>query len=226
MSDFFETISEIKKLKKENEELRTKNQRLLSENLKLLELKQENEALRQALENDLEKEFDLVIASVLGKDFSQDSILIDKGSEDGISKNLPVITSQKTLLGKVDQVFKNFSRVSLISNKQISFSAKIIDSEFLDKADSKDIELKEKTQGVVRGEGGFEVIFDLIPQGVEVKEGDLILTTGLEGVFPKGLLAGSVKKIKKEDIAPFQKAELDPAFNIKELNTVFVVTSF
>jgi len=117
MSDFFEMLAERKELKKENEELKLKIQELLAENNKLKEFKKENEVLRGALNIGLPEEFKLSLAQVIGKDISQDVILIDRGSEDGISKDLPVITQQRVLLGKISQVYPHFSKVQLLTNK-------------------------------------------------------------------------------------------------------------
>jgi len=211
VSDFFEAIFEIKNLKKENEELKLKIQALLSENVAIIELKKENEILREALEIGLEKEFKLVFAKIIGKDISQDTILIDKGSEDGISKNSPVITQQKTLVGKISEVYENFSKVMLVSNKNSSFDAKISDSEIY---------------GVVKGKGNFKLFLDLIPKEKEIKEGDFIVTTSLGGVFPEGLLVGEITEVKKLDVEPFQQAEIKPAFDIKEIENLFIITGF
>ena len=225
--DFFETVFEIKNLKRENETLKSKNQELISENIILKELKRENEDLRKALEIDLKKDFDLILSDVIGKDALQDAILINKGYKDGISENLPVITSQKTLLGKIDEVYKNFSRVLLISDKNSSFNTEIIALElFGETTDKESAEFKAEAQGVVRGEGNFRVILDLVSRETEIKAGDLVLTTGSEGIFPKGLLVGKIKKVQKDDIAPFRKAEIEPAFDIKGLNKVFIITNF
>jgi rod shape-determining protein MreC len=211
LSDFFEAISETKNLKKENETLKLKNQELLSQIVSLKEVEKENEILRTALNLGLEKNFQLELARIISKDISQDAILIDKGFEDGLSKNLPVITPEKALLGKIGEVYKNFSRVNLISHKESTLSAKI---------EGKDIE------GLIKGKGGLSLAFELIPKEKEIKEGDLIITTQLGGIFPEGLLIGEIKEVKKSDIEPFQTAEIEPKFNLEELKTLFVVTEF
>lgn len=211
VSDFFEAITEIKKLKKENEELKLRIQELSAENSFLKELKKENEILREALNIGLEKEFKLVLAEVIGRDIAQDFILINKGLADGLSKNLPVITQQKTLVGKIDEVYKNFSKVMLISNKNSSFDVKISEKEIY---------------GLSKGKGNFKVLLDLVPQDKEIKEGDLVLTTALGGIFPNGLLIGKIKEVKKSDVEPFQQAEINLSFDIKEIETLFVIISF
>jgi rod shape-determining protein MreC len=208
ISDFFETISEIKNLKIENEELKLRTQELIAQNLILKELKTENEILRKSLEIGLEKEFKLILVETIGKDISQDFLLINKGSKDGLSKNLPVITQQKTLVGKITEVYENFSKVMLLTDKESSFDAEIPEKEIY---------------GVVKGRGNFKLFLDLIPQDKEIKEGDLVVTSSLGGVFPRGILVGEIKEIKKSDVELFQKAEIQPALDIKELKFLFVI---
>jgi rod shape-determining protein MreC len=211
LSSFFETISEIKNLKKELDDEKLKNKELLSENLALIELKKENETLRDALGIGLKKDFKFIFSQVIGKDVSQDSILIDRGLKDGIKVGLPVITQQKTLVGKISRVYENFSEVMLISNKKSSFDAKILNTE---------------TYGIVKGGGNFKLYFDLIPQDQKISGGDFLVTSALGRVFPPGLLIGEVKEIKRSDVELFQKAEIKPAFNVKELEFLFVITEW
>lgn len=211
VSDFFETIAERKTLKKENEELKLKNQELLAQIVLLKELRKENEVLREALNIGLQKEFKLLLAEVIGKDISEDLILINKGSEDGILKDMPVITEGKVLLGKISEVYKNFSKVILLSNQESTVLVKVEDGEI---------------KGVAKGKGNFKILLDNIPLNQEIKEGDLIITTLLGGNFPKGLLIGQIKEVKKSDVEPFQQAEILPFFDILEIEIVFVITNF
>lgn len=210
VSDFFAGILETKILKKELDNLRFKNQELLSQIVVLEELKKENEFLREALVLGLEKELRLMLVQITSKDISQDSILINKGEKDGVLEGLPVITGQKVLLGKIGQVYDNFSEVILISNKRSSFDAKIPG---------------EEIYGIVKGKGKSELYFDLIPKAQEIFEGDVIITSVLGGVYPQGLLVGEIKTIRKLDTDPFQTAEISPFFNIKNLDYLFVIIS-
>ncbi len=210
-SDFLNSLFRINSLKKERDELNLENQELLAEIAILKDLKNENKILREALDVGLQKDFKLILSQVIGKDVSQDFLLIDKGSEDGVSKNMPVITQQKVLLGKISEVYKNSSKVMLISDKKSSFDAKI---------QEKDI------SGVVKGEGNFRIIFDLIPQDKEISQGDTIITSSLGGIFPSGILVGQIKNIKKSDVEPFQDIEIKPNFEITGINTLFVVSRY
>jgi rod shape-determining protein MreC len=209
VSDFFEAVSEMKNLKKENEELELKIQSLLAENVQFSELKKENEDLRTALNLGLEKEFSLIFGEVIAKDISQDSLVIDKGSDDGISKGQPVITPEKNLVGRIGEVYKNFSKVMLISHKDSSFDGEIVGSKIL---------------GLVKGNGNFKVFFDLVPKDKDVKRGGLIITVALGGIFPEGLVVGEVKDVKKSDVEPFQQIEISPSYDVKELEQLFIIS--
>lgn len=208
VSDFFSSLTRTNSLKKERDELNLKNQELFAEIANLKELKNENKFLREALEIGLKKDFKLILSQVIGKDISQDFLLIDKGSNDGITKGMPVITQQKIVVGRISEVYKNFSKVILISDKKSSFDAKI---------QEKDI------SGVVKGKGNFKIILDLIPRDKEISQGDIVVTSSLGGIFPAGILVGRVKKIEKSDVEPFQYIEISPGFEITEIEKLFVI---
>ena len=209
-SDFLGGIVRVKILKQELDELKLENQELIAQVVALKDLKKENKTLRQALEIGLQKEFKLALAQIISKDISQDFILIDKGSEDGILKNMPVITQQRVLIGKISEIYKNFSKVMFVSNKESSFDAKI-------QKEEKDI------SGVVKGQGNFRILFDLIPREENLSQEDIVITSALGGIFPKGLLVGRIKEIKKSDVEPFQQAEIEPFFDVSQTETLFII---
>jgi len=204
-SDFLESFLRTKNLKREADELKLKNQELLSQIIALEEQKKENNILREALGIGLQKEFKLALAQVIGKDISQDSILINKGIQDGLLKDMPIITEQNVLVGRVSEVYDRFSKVLLISHKDSSLDAEL---------------------GVVRGQGNFNLLFDLIPREQKIFPGDMVVTSGLDNDFPKGLLIGQIKEVKKNDVEPFQQAEIEPAFNISQIEKVFIILEF
>jgi rod shape-determining protein MreC len=211
VSDFFESIFQINNLKSDNESLKLENQELSAKVAELLKLKTENETLKNALQIGLEKEFRLVLAKVTNKEIGRDIILINKGARDGMSSGMPVVTEQKVLVGKITEVSDRFSKVMLITDKESVFDAKIQDT---------------KTEGVVKGASNFSAIFDLIPRDSEIKEGDLLITSVFGGIFPEGILAGKIIKVEKNDTDAFQKAQIQPIFDIKELGNLFIIVNF
>jgi len=202
-SNFLGAIFRAPDLKKENEGLKFKVQELLFQENYFKDLEKENKMLREALGLGLRNEFRLELAEIIGKDADRNSIIIDKGLESGISEGLFVITSQKVLVGKIEEVHQNYSRVLLIFDKESFFEAKISGG---------------GASGLIKGLGGSRVLFDLIPKDKEIKEGDLIVS----GKF----LIGSVKKVEKIDVNPFQKAEISPLLDISNLDGIFIVLDF
>lgn len=212
-SDFFQGIVRVKTLKQELDELNLKNQELLGQVVALKNLKKENETLRQALGIELQKDLKLALTQIIGKDISQDFILIDKGAKDGVAQDMPVITQQRVLIGKISEVYESFSKVMLISHKKSSFDAKI-------QKEEKDI------TGVIRGQGDFRILLDLIPREENLSQGDIVATSVLGGIFPEGLLVGRIKQIKRSDVEPFQQAEIEAFFDISQIETLFIILEF
>ena len=207
-----ETFQDMASLERKNQELNLKNQELKAEVASLKTLKDENESLRKLLNLGLEKDFRFIMAEVIAKDPLEDSLLIDKGSDSGISLGFPVISPEKILIGRVEEVFPSFSKVNLVSNKKVSLSAEIQGKE-------------EEIIGVSKGEGNLKIVFDLIPQDKKVEKGDLVVTTALGGIFPKGFLIGEIVSTDYSDVKPFQTAQIKPAFELKNLNSLFVITN-
>ena len=215
VSDFFDSFIRASQLKKEVGELQTKNQELLSQLVSLEELEKQNIEMRQALDSGLNKEFKLVFSQIISKDISQDFIMINAGSEDGISMGMAAINSQKVLFGKVFEVYNNFSKVMLISHQDSVFDVKIQNNE----------PNAASIYGAVKGKGDSSIFLDLVPHSAQIKEGDTLITSSLEGKFPKNLLVGEIKKVHKNDTKSFQKAEVEPFFNIKETENLFIITN-
>lgn len=218
ISDFVKGFWGGQVIKKENESLKEKNKELLSELLRLRDIKSENEYLRTAMGIKLEKEFKYILANAVAKDVLRDSILINKGLKDGIKKNQPVITGQKTLLGKIGEVYDDFSEVILISSSEISFDAKIMKNEF---EANQDI-----VSGVVKGKGRSEMKLDFVSKDKDLKPGDFVVTAALGGIFPEGVLAGEIQDVEKSDTEFFQSASVKPAFDIQGLERLFIIEDF
>ncbi len=211
ISNFFTNAFKGNIFKDELQSLKLENQELLYQIALLKELEEENQSLREALDLGLEEDFQLIQGRVIGKDSFTDTVLINKGAKDGLLKRQPVITAEKVLVGEIGQVYHNFSEVILISNQKSSFDAKVIDSE---------------TFGIIKGKGRFNLYFELIPKDKEVAVNDVVITSLLGGVFPVGLLVGEIKAVEKSALEPFQQAEINPFFEIKELDYLFVIKKF
>lgn len=215
-SEFLGLFSEMNNFAQTNKELNEKNQELLEEIVILQQVKTENQALKELISVGQEKEFKLILTNIIGVDNYQDFILIDRGSEDGILENMPVVNSQKVLFGKIFKVYKNFSKVILISNENSVLNVKT----------QKDDTISPPIYGAIRGEGNFTAILDIIPLDREIKNSDILITSSLEGAFPKGLLVGKITEVRKDDLKPFQTAKIELFFDLKKTDKLFVITNY
>lgn len=232
ISDFFAGFFLAEKLAEEREELRLYNQELLARIIAFKELEEENKILRQALEIGLKKEFELILAQICGKDIGQDFLLLDRGSKDNVSKDQPVVTQEKVLCGKISQVYKDFSKLALVSNEKSSFDVKIISPLEVEAIKSKDKTSKPlmgqdmEITAILKGKGGQQAFLELIPREAEIELGDFVVTSSLGKVFPANLLVGKIKKILKSDVEHFQQAEVALSCDIKELQYLFIVSQY
>ncbi len=221
VSDFFGGIFQARDLIKEQEQLKSKIKKLTAQNFALSDLEKENKILRKALNIGLEKEFKLTFSNVIGKDISQDFILIDKGKKDGLQAGFPVITEEKILCGKISQVYSDFSKVMLPSHREISFDVKLLFPNFSNQAEinNKIGEIK----GLLQGKGRLSAIVDFLPLEKEISLGQIVVTDVLGGIFPENLLVGEIKKVQKSDIEPWQTAQIKPYCDLKKIKNLFII---
>lgn len=216
LSSLLEPFLSSKNLKQENDDLKNENQKLLLEFSLLKENSREEQTLEEVFNSTKGDNFEMVLTKIIGLDASYDFILIDKGSDDGIFENMPVISSQKVLYGKVFKAYQNFSQVMLISSKDSVVDVKV----------QSDDPAKNSVYGAVKGEGNFSAYLDLIDLNAQIKENDYLITSGLEGVFPRNLLVGKIRSVDKDDLKPFQTAEISLFFEVKNIENLFVVTNY
>jgi rod shape-determining protein MreC len=206
---FWTGLIEGRALKEENGILKMENQELLGQLAALKELRKENALLKEALKIGSKDDFQLKLCDILSKDMSGGSLLVNKGAKEGIGKNMPVIIGQKILVGRIGEVYEDYSEVILITSSKSSFDAKISEKE---------------TYGLVKG--GSHLSLDLVPKEKEVSAGEIVLTSALGGIFPKNLMVGEVSSAKKSDLEPFQDIELKPSFDVSGLESLFIITYF
>jgi rod shape-determining protein MreC len=147
-------------------------------------------------------------AQVVGSSGSEQSrsLYLDKGERDGLRKGMAVITAEG-VVGKVLQVYPHTAQVLLINDQSSGLGA---------------IVERLRAQGIVRGSPAGETLLEKIMADEEVQPGDRIITTGGDGIFPKGLLVGTVIKVSPSDL--FLRIRLHPAADLTRLEEVLVVT--
>lgn len=208
ISNFFSSFLSYSKLKQENNRIVTENQELKVKISLLEEKEKENEALRQALGLGLGQRFKLLEADVTVRDASEDFLVLNKGEKEGVKTGMVVIGSPGFLLGKIEKVYPNFSEVVLLSKKGNVFPLRLEQGDLVVKA---------------RGAGNLQIFLDPIEREKEIRVGDRVSTVALEGLYPKGLFVGEVKRIEDSDLTPYQKAEVKVAFDLGNLEMVFII---
>ncbi len=203
-----EAALERKNLAEENKKLMEENQSLASQLADLEKTRTDNDSLREAMGLGLNKDFELIMGEVTAKDILKDSLLINVGSKEGVMKGFPVVLSSKILLGKITDVYPDYSRVLLISSNNNLIDVEIPDSQGF---------------ALSKGEGGLKMMLDMFPKDKQLNEGSLILTSAMEGNYPSGLVLGKVKNVQKSDSDAFQKADVEPAFDLSTISNVFVI---
>lgn len=183
---------------------------LLARNAELQQLEKENGSLREALGMDLQKDFGMKLARVTGKRLEQEELIINKGKSEGIKKGMPVINSQKVLVGRIIRASENASRIRMISHPEVNFSAKLKD---------------KKMEGEIKGQGNFGVKFDFIPADEKIKPDQVVVTDALGGDYPPGLLIGKIESVEQRDVKSFQVAEVDIYYKANN-DYLFVITNY
>lgn len=213
ISASFKTIAGIKNLISENADLKKENKDLLGRLTQYGDLAKENDLLRNQLGVVGNGNFSLLSGEIVSFDpinFTN-SMLINKGSRDGVMAGMPVILPGNIILGKVSEIHSAHSSVALISDKNNKVNA---------------ISERAQVSGVLNGSSGGALLMDLIEKDASLEEGDLILTSGLDGVYPKNLIVGRVTKITAGDGGIFKQAYIKPAFAELRDNLIFVVTNY
>ncbi len=228
---FFSSIINSSEILRQNQKLKQENERLL---LRLLLIEKEiekNQSLTEFLENTKKDGLKTLQASVVSIDIFEDFILIDKGKKDGVLENMPVISSQKAVFGKVVESFDNFSKVMLISHKNSALDVKVIaEAEYSQALPKNNKEnggqVKATIYGSVKGSGNLSVYLDLVPLDSQIQQGDVLLTSVLGKVFPKDFLVGRVISKSKDDLKPFVQATVEPFFDINNTENLFVILDY
>lgn len=210
--DFFLNFS---KVKQENDDLRAQNAELESKMVEYNKLKDENDRLREILKfKDSKSNYDYVGCNIIGYSggtLSQ-GYIIDRGTNDGIEKDMIVINYQG-LVGKVTEAESNYSIVETILNENIAVSVMV--------------ESTRETTGILRGvkESKNENLVKIynLPIDSQIKEGDVILTSGLGMIYPKEIRIGEVVSVSTDNLTVMKNAVVRPYVDFSKLEELFVI---
>lgn len=198
-------------VRRENETLRQDLARLQNENIRLEEAALANERLQELLDLQKETPYHLLAAEVIGRDPSNwyRTVMINKGSRDGVGIDMGVITPVG-VVGRVIKADPASSQVLLVTDRNSAVAALI---------------QRTRDEGLVEGTEKGLARIKYLSLLADLNEGDLVLTSGLTGVFPKGLQIGTLGRATKKELDLFQQAEVTPAVDFTKLEEVLVIRS-
>ena len=210
--EFFVNFS---KVKQENEELKIKNSELENQMIEYKALKDENERLREVLNfKENKNNYDYIGVNIIGYSGGtvSNGYIIDKGTNDGVEKDMIIINYQG-LVGKVTKAESNYSIVETILNENMAVSV-MVDS-------------TRETTGILRGykENKNEDLVKVynLPIDSEIKEGDVILTSGLGMIYPKEIRIGEVVSVETDNVMVMKNALVKPYVDFNKLEELFIV---
>jgi rod shape-determining protein MreC len=202
----------LRSAQKENDEMRTELERLKVRNAELEGRALEAERLAALLNfRTAHNETPMVAARVIGgsPDSGSQVINIDRGSRDGIRRDMGVITPDG-VVGKILAVYPDISQVLLLGDKESGVGALLSDT---------------RTQGPVKGTGEPLLSLDYISSDEKVTAGEAVLTSGQDRIFPKDLPVGRVVDFTSDAKSPFMKIRVKPAAHLDRLEEVLVLQS-
>lgn len=200
---------ELKSVSEDNAHL---SQALIDVSLKIAfyeEASLENERLRAILGFQPPPNYTLEPAKVISisGEFTPITATIDKGSNDSIWIDQPVI-NQQGLVGRVSSVSPDFSVVQLLTDPSNRVAARVVSS---------------REMGIVKYNTNTGMYLDNFPTQGDIVVDDQIISSGLGGVYPAGLTVGTVTEVIKEELEPFYKVKISPSSNFYSLEEIFIL---
>lgn len=194
----------------ENERLRKRLQTLEIERQRLLEAEATNRRLQQLLDFRSELPAGAITASIIAASATSwfQSCVLNKGSADGVRKGMAVVTPLG-VVGKVVAVTGRTAKVLLLTDPNSGIDVLV---------------QRTRSRGIVSGSLESGTVLKYIKRSEDVQEGDRLVTSGLDSVFPKGMLAGTVIKVRKQSRGLFQTVEVLPAVQASLVEEVLVVS--
>lgn len=196
-------------IKKENSSLKNQNAELKAQLTSLTELKLENERLNSLFAFKQKSKMELLGAKVVGRDLAPDhaTVLIDRGSADGLKAGQAVITIE----GSVGHIFRTTNGTAQVMLLTDRYS--VVDG----------IVQRSRARGIVEGKSSDSCSLRYTNKSEDVQVGDLIVTSGLDNIFPKGLPVAIVDNVEKKPYSVNLEVSLRPVVDPNKLEEVFII---
>lgn len=204
----YEEYLALRKTREANAHLRQEIARLQTQLTEFHEAYLENQRLRRLLDFKNAVKAEAIPAQVVVHDPSGwfQTLIVDKGALDGVGADMPVVNDEG-VVGRVMDVSEHYARVVLITDPASAIDGMIE---------------RNRMRGVLAGKDASSCLLKYVRGNFDVQIGDLIITSGKDGIFPKGLRLGRVKGVRKDPVALFQIIEVEPAVRLGALEEVLI----
>jgi rod shape-determining protein MreC len=151
----------------------------------------------------------VLTSRVIGRDPSLwfKTVIIDRGSTDGVKKGMPAVTVEG-IVGQVMNTSPNYAKILLATDPNSAIDVLIQPS---------------RVQGIIKGKGRDSFELHYVLRNTDIQKGDQVITSGLGGVFPKGLAVGTVSQAIKNRRGMFQNIEIEPAVDFSRLEYLLII---
>jgi len=206
VSDYMDLVH----VREENAHLRNELARVKSDQARLAELEAENQHLGELLELKDALGTNAVAANVIGSDATglSRTLVLGSGTSDGLRPGMAVLANQG-VVGKIIAVSPHASRVLMIDDHNSALDG---------------FDQRSRARGIVAGLVDDGVILKYADRSQDIRAGDTIVTSGLDGIFPRGLLVGTVLSVHREGPGLFLGVRIAPAVDFRELEQVLILT--
>ena len=211
VQDLLGVIPHYFDLRRENQVLREQNLSLADEVSRLREARLENVRLHGMLRLKEDKHTAVVAANVIGKNLAllRNTVTLDVGEANGVRVNMPIVT-EDGLAGKVTAVSGAYAVAQILFNREIRVSAKIE---------------RSRVDGIIRWDGGPLLTMADVAKTLDVRTGDVVITSEYSTFFPAGIRIGLVTAAHRSEGSLFQTVEVRPAVDFTRLEEVFVLAT-
>jgi len=194
----------------ENERLQAQLARVRTDQARMAELETENRHLAELLELKEALALDAAAATVVGSDATglSHTLILAQGTANGLKPGMAVLSNQG-VVGRVITASTHAARVLLIDDHNSALDG---------------FDQRSRARGIVAGMVDDGLSMKYVDRSADLKPGDTIVTSGLDGIFPRGLLVGTVKSIHREGPGLFLTVQVTPAADFRSLEQVLVVT--
>lgn len=202
------SVNLIHSISYENDSLKRENALLKMERDNLREGLEETNRLRKLVHFDNVWKYSIVTARVIGRNPGRflTTFVVNRGTDHGIDLNMPVFT-MRGLVGRISAVSKTHAKVQLLPDPALHVSVMI---------------QRTRVIGFLNG-GSANYLQAMVPSYTGVREGDTLVTSGLGGIYPKGIGVGVVRSLRKGDVEVVTDLELEPFQKFTKLEEVFIM---